>query len=191
MFRQDPPVLLPLVLSLDITEKQPISVLQILSLQVFIYINKIPLSPLFSRLSSPSFLGHFLYERCFIPLVIFVALCWTVSRMSVHLIFAEEPRTGHGTPDTASLGLKGTGSLPLSCWQCSSYCSTGCHCLSSPQGEIVGSWANQCSPGPSGPSLQNCLTFRICKMKSVTNFCGYTLDVSTVITINFYVILKT
>lgn len=38
VFRQDPPVFQPLVLSLGITEKEPISFLLILSLQMFIYL---------------------------------------------------------------------------------------------------------------------------------------------------------
>lgn len=71
---------LPLVLSLGTTEKS--SVLFAFSLQVFIHIDKIPLSLFFSRLNIPSSLSLSLHARCSSPLIIFVALHWTVSSMS-------------------------------------------------------------------------------------------------------------
>lgn len=56
------------------------------SICVFIHTDKISLSLLFYRLSSPSSLIH-LYVRCSSPLIILVALCWTLSRMSMFLLY--------------------------------------------------------------------------------------------------------
>ena len=45
--------------------------------QIFIHMDKIPLSLLFSRLNSPISLSLFLCDRYSLPLIIFKTLCWT------------------------------------------------------------------------------------------------------------------
>lgn len=80
-FRENPPrfclCLLPLVLSQGTAE----NLLYILPSGI----NKILLSLLFSRLNSPS--HRFLIEKWSRPLIIFVALCWALSRMSMSLLY--------------------------------------------------------------------------------------------------------
>lgn len=63
------------------------------SLQVFIDTDKIPLSFLFSRISTPSSLSLPLYVRCFSPLPILVVFLWTLSSSSIFPL-CWDPRTG-------------------------------------------------------------------------------------------------
>lgn len=53
------------------------------SLQVFVYIDEIPLCFLFSRLSSPSLSSQ---EGCSSPFIFFVALHWSLSTMPMSLL---------------------------------------------------------------------------------------------------------
>lgn len=85
-------------------------------LKVFIYIDRIPLNLLLSRLSSPHSTSLFWYERCSSPLIIFMALSALVP--PCHCASCKrEPRNGHTTPDVVSLGeSKKEGSHSLTCW---------------------------------------------------------------------------
>lgn len=75
----------PLVLSLSTSEKS-LALPSVLSPhQIFIHIDKIPLSILFCRLNHPSSFSFTSYKRCSSPLMIFVALDWTCSSESVSL----------------------------------------------------------------------------------------------------------
>ena len=64
--------------------KEPGSVFFAPSLQVFIYVDMIPLSLLFSRLKSPSSLRLSSHEKCLSPNL--VALRWTLSSMFVSVL---------------------------------------------------------------------------------------------------------
>lgn len=63
--------------------------------QVFIHIDAIPLSLLFCRLRSPSYLSLYLYVRCYKPFTVFVAFGWTCFRASICLVL------GSPEPDRA------------------------------------------------------------------------------------------
>lgn len=89
--------LLPLVFSLSTAEKSlPLSFS--LLHQLFINIDKIPMSLLFQRLNSPGSLTLSSYERCVNPW----PYSWLCSRLDIYLCpslsFTEEPRTGPSTP---------------------------------------------------------------------------------------------
>lgn len=89
--------LLPLVFSLSTAEKSlPLSFS--LLHQLFINIDKIPMSLLFQRLNSPGSLTLSSCERCVNPW----PYSWLCSRLDIYLCqslsFTEEPRTGPSTP---------------------------------------------------------------------------------------------
>lgn len=67
---------------------------------ILIHINKIPLSPLFFRLKSASFLRLPVYVTCSSPLTMSVALCWTFSSMSTSSL-QQESTTGQSIPDAS------------------------------------------------------------------------------------------
>lgn len=83
-----------------------------LPLQVFIYIDKIPLSLLFSELDSPSPLSLSLLERCSSPFIILVDFsldCLQYVHVSLVL----------GSPELVwPHQCWGEGSPPSTCWQC-------------------------------------------------------------------------
>lgn len=91
------------IMSLDTTENSG-SVLFAASFQVLIDIVEIPLSFLFSRLNTQSSLNLSSQEMCSSLFIIFMALHWTLSSMSMSHV--GELRTGHGTPSAASSVLR-------------------------------------------------------------------------------------
>ncbi|KAK4814559.1 hypothetical protein QYF61_023758 [Mycteria americana] len=64
------------------------------SLSVFIHIGKMPPSLLFSRLNRPSSPSLSSWERCSGPLNVFEALCWTLSTLSMSLLYWRSPELG-------------------------------------------------------------------------------------------------
>jgi len=97
--------LLTLVLSLGTTEKS-LAASSLCSPFRYLYtLMRSHQSLLFSRFNSPSSLSLSLSERCSSALIIFVALCWTLSSMSLSLCTGE-PRTGCRTPGMALTSAK-------------------------------------------------------------------------------------
>lgn len=87
--------------------------------QLFMHLEKLPLSLLFSWLSSLSYLSLSLPEKCSSPLIIFMPLCCTAP-VCPCLSCAKDPRTEHSTPDMVSPGSgRGEGSPLSACWKCS------------------------------------------------------------------------
>ncbi|KAK4826848.1 hypothetical protein QYF61_011716 [Mycteria americana] len=65
-------------------------------LKVLLCIDKTSLSLVSSRLNGPSSFSPSSYVRCYKPLIIFVALCWTLSSMSMsHLYWGAQHWTQH------------------------------------------------------------------------------------------------
>lgn len=64
----------------------------------YVHIDKIPLSSLFSSLTSHSFLCLSLLERYYSPLVIFLALYWTLSLTATSLLSWEALTFSIGRP---------------------------------------------------------------------------------------------
>lgn len=77
---------LPLALPLTITEKKLVSSPLLLRL-LYVHTDKVPLSPLFFRLNSFSFLSLSLHVRCSNPSTIFLFVCWTHSSMPMALLY--------------------------------------------------------------------------------------------------------
>lgn len=64
-----------------------------------------PLSFLFYRLNSPSYISFSSHERYSKPLIIFGTLCWSTSSISMSFLGDPElrnPRTGHRISDMVS-----------------------------------------------------------------------------------------
>ena len=94
--QKEPPLFqfVPPVLSLGTTEKSlaPSSSHPFFWHPSFVHFGKIP--PV-SRLNGPSSLSLCSYERCTSPFIIFMVLRWTLSSMSMSLLYyTGEPRTG-------------------------------------------------------------------------------------------------
>lgn len=85
--------------------------------EIFIYIDKITLIHFFSRLKSHSFL-NISYERCSIPLISHVSLCWTCSSKFISLLYWG----AHHWIQSITLGLsspvlnRGERTPPLTIW---------------------------------------------------------------------------
>ena len=95
-----------------------------------------PLNILFSRVSRPSPLSFYSFERCSSLFIILLALCWMHSRGSLVL---DSPKLAQRAPCEASPGWSRWGGWPSStCWQCSSLRSSRHHLLSQPQGHSAG-----------------------------------------------------
>lgn len=80
---------LPLALPLTITEKSLVNSPLLLHLLYvhLLYVYKVPLSPLFFKLNSLSFLSLSLHVRCSNPSTIFLSVCWTHSSMPMALLY--------------------------------------------------------------------------------------------------------
>lgn len=72
---------------------------------------------LLSRLNCPNSLCLSSEKRCFSPFIIFLALCWTVSSISMSLLYW---RAQHWTLILRFVSLvpRREGSPPLTCWWC-------------------------------------------------------------------------
>lgn len=71
-------------------------------LYTWIYIDKIPIIPLFARLNNPTSLSLFSNVRCSNPLIIIMSCDWICD----HISCPGESRAGHRTPDMVSWVLK-------------------------------------------------------------------------------------
>lgn len=76
-----------LVLSLDPIDKGLLLSSLLEPAQLFIHIDKITLSLLFSRLSSPSSFSLSSYDKHSSLFIFFVALCWTCTTLSMSLLY--------------------------------------------------------------------------------------------------------
>ena len=104
--------------------EEPGSIFFTPSHQVFIHIDKIPLSLLFSRLSCPSSLSLSSCERCSSALI-FVALHWTCSGKSMSLLYWGAQHWTQHTSCVSPVLSRGAGSPPSTCWPRSAWCSPG------------------------------------------------------------------
>lgn len=109
--------------------------------QVFINMDKILLSLLFMLTATIS-LSFSSYKRCSIPLVVFVALCWTCFTMPIPLLYWG---TQHSSCCSLVLNRGKRAPSGYMLWAAFAVCWV----------HIAGSWS-ACPPGPLGPSLQSC-----------------------------------
>lgn len=137
--------LLPLILSLDITENS-MSLSFLHPPCSYLYtLRSFSLSLFFSKINTSNTLSLSSQERCF--LVIFMAFCCALLSFP-SLSCTEEPRAGSCTPIVASSVMnRREGSPALSCWQ-HSYSSPGYHQHSLLQRHIAGSYKIQFPPRP-------------------------------------------
>lgn len=78
---------LPLVLVTGHHQKESGPILLKPSLKVFLYIDKIPSKPFLLQAKQVQLAQPFPIKRCSSLLIIFITLCWTLSRSSVPLLY--------------------------------------------------------------------------------------------------------